>query len=77
VLSVSEPGFWQQQQSGRGAIFAEGWRQYCVYVRGPRDTEPQASESGPAYDIITISDGPEYDDSNDNMCSSKRRNDIL
>jgi len=60
LLSVTGPSFLHQEQSGRDTIFAEGWRPYCVYVKGLRGTQPQ-SEWGLAYDIITIPDGPEYD----------------
>ena len=60
LLSVTGPGFWQQQESRVGTIFGECWRPYCVYVKGPCDTEPQMPES-PTPDIRIIPDGPEFD----------------
>jgi hypothetical protein len=62
IVSVTGPRFRHIHQSGRGTILAEGWRPYCVYVKGPRGTELQICESGPGYDIITMPDGPEFDE---------------
>lgn len=61
LLSVTGPGFWQQQKLRLGTIFAECSRPYCVYVKGQWDTEPQMPES-PSFDLITIPDGPEFNE---------------
>jgi hypothetical protein len=60
VLSVTEPGSSRQQQSY--SIFRTAWRPYCVYIKGPRDTQPQISVSRPVSDVITIPDGLEYNE---------------
>ena len=61
LLSVTGPGFWQQRKLRLGTIFAECSRPYCIYVKGQCDTEPQMPES-PSFDIITIADGPEFNE---------------
>jgi ParB-like chromosome segregation protein Spo0J len=61
LLSVTGPGFRQQQKLRLGTIFAESSRPYCVYVKGQHDIEPRMPEL-PSFDIITIPDGPEFNE---------------